>query len=223
MNSEIEDQIERIQSLRVVKIEHFQYSKIAKIPFKVHAFVETMNCRMIDFCESINILLNNNHVVPSLSLIRGLFENISLINIVSQSISNSVKEKKLVENIDEIMTNLTFGTRYDDNNKAINILTQLKKLDRQFNGISNYYDAISEFVHPNWDGVQGSYSIIDEKHRSTRILNVINNNHEIYEGFENCFILCMSIFFDISSEIMNNLPDFAIICEDNISNINKSQ
>jgi len=223
MSNKIEKQLEKIQSLRVVKIEHFQYSKIAKIPFKIHAFVETMNCRMIDFCESINILLNNNHVVPSLSLIRGLFENISLINIISQSVNSSLKQKKLVENFDEIMTNLTFGTRYDDNTKAINILTQLKKLDRRFSCVSNYYDAISEFVHPNWDGVQGSYSMLDKKHSSSKIYNVVNMNHEIYAGFENCFILCMSIYFDITTEIKNNLPDFAMLCENEISSITKSQ
>lgn len=34
------------------KVEHFQYSRIAKIPLKVHSFVEIMNLRMLDFSEA---------------------------------------------------------------------------------------------------------------------------------------------------------------------------
>jgi len=79
-----------IQSLRTEFINHFEYSDKAKIPYKVHLLIESMNCRMIDFCESIDMLILNNHIVPAVSLIRSLFEMTAIINRISSGFDKNI-------------------------------------------------------------------------------------------------------------------------------------
>jgi len=156
--TEIQSKIEEIKKILNNRVDHFQYSRKVKIPFKVHSFIEIMNLRMIDFCEAANILIDSNHIIPSLPLIRSLFENIAVTYRISAAIDNSLKSNILIQNFDDLIMKLSFGTKYDNVLKAISILTNIEKLDKVYNGIKKYYDDLCEFVHPNWNGVEGSYS-----------------------------------------------------------------
>lgn len=158
--------IKQIRNFSNQEISNFQFSRIAKIPFKVHSFVEIMNLRMLDFCEATELLLNSNHVIPALSTLRAVFENIAISNRVSLAVEKSIESNKLQENFDDLISKINFGTRHNDKLPAINILTQIDKLNKQYPNIENIYSALSEFVHPNWDGVQGSYSELHEKYNT---------------------------------------------------------
>lgn len=214
--NEVEERLNSIRNLKTDKVLHFQYSKIAKIPFKVHSFIEIMNIRMIDFCESADLLIKNNHIIPSLSIIRALFENLAIIYRISSSINKSIETNLLDENFDELITKISFGTKYDDDLIAINILTQIDKLDKEYNGIRKFYDSLSEFVHPNCDGVIGSYSELYEEANYTEVLKVTTVENPIYPWIESCFLLSMSIYLDISRGILANLPNFTLLCEQEI-------
>jgi hypothetical protein len=171
---------------------------------------------MIDFCEAIDILIKNNHVVPSLPLIRALFENIAISNRIVSAIENSLLSNKLVENFDDLITIISFGTRYDGEDMSINILTQIDNLDKKYKGIKKSYNSLCEFVHPNWDGVGGSYSELNENDNTTEILKLITTEHLIFEMFESYFLLCMEIHIFLTKYIISNLKDFAVLCEANI-------
>jgi hypothetical protein len=209
-----------IQSLKTDLINHFEYSDRAKIPYKVHLLIESMNCRMIDFCESIDMLIMNNHVVPAVSLIRSLFEMTAIINRISSSIEKSIIQTKLIENFDDLMMKLCFGTRYESNYNATNILSQIEKLDKKHNGVLNFYNDLCEFVHPNSDGVIGSYSELKEKDNKNLIYKAITTEHIIYPWIEKCYHLCMVTYYENVKKIFTDLPEFALICE---AELNKRQ
>ena len=203
-----------IQSLKTDLINHFEYSDRAKIPYKVHLLIESMNCRMIDFCESIDMLIMNNHIVPAVSLIRSLFEMTAIINRISSSIDKSIIQEKLIENFDELMMKLCFGTRRDESKyNATNILSQIEKLDKKYNGVLNFYNDLCEFVHPNSDGVIGSYSELKEKDNKNLIYKAITAEHIIYPWIEKCYHLSMVIYSENVKQIFHDLPKFALICE----------
>ncbi|GHT47369.1 hypothetical protein FACS189440_07660 [Bacteroidia bacterium] len=202
-----------IKKLNVKSVSYGQYSDVAKIPYKVHLLSELMNCRMLDCCESVNLLIKKNHILPSVALIRAAFENIAVLNRVVLSIRKSLESNLLSDNFDELIMKIIFGTRYDEDVKAINILTQLDMLDKGYQGIRKFYDDLCEFVHPNWDGVEGSYSILQEDKGVKDILKVITKDHPIYNWFVACFIACMQIHIDLIAEIRNSLPQFAGVCE----------
>lgn len=211
--TDIQSKIDEIRSLKNDRIDHFQYSRKATIPFKVHSFIETMNLRMSDFCDATNLLIRSDHIIPSLNLIRTLFENVAITHRVCSAMVNSFKVNRLTENFNDLIEKLFLGTRYDEEIQAINILTCIDKLDKEYNGYREYYDALCEFVHPNWDGVGGSYSNLNEQGRVTDIQKIITIEHPLYKWFECCFLLCMTVHLDCYKYVKSNLPLFATLCE----------
>lgn len=216
----MQQKIEQIRNLTNLEIYHFQFSKVAKIPFKVHSFIEIMSLRMLDFCEATDLLLKSNHVVPALSTLRVVFENIAVSNRISMAVEKSVESNNLQENFDDLISKINFGTRYCNESKAINILTQIDKLVKKYPIAENFYDELSEFVHPNWDGVQGSYSDLIENQNKTELRKIISNSHELTNWINTCFEICLRIHLEIHSSLLEKLPEFSKICE---ADINKKQ
>ncbi len=212
----MQQKIEEIRKLTNLEVYHFQFSKTAKIPFKVHSFIEIMNLRMLDFCESTDLLLKRNHVIPALSTLRVIFENVAVSNRISLAVEKSIELNSLQENFDDLISKINFGTRYSDEFPAINILTQIDKLKKRYPITENFYDALSEFVHPNWDGVQGSYSNLIENQNKTELRKIITSSHELMNWINACFDLCLSIHLEIHNILLKRLPQFAKICEADI-------
>jgi len=198
------------------KVEHFQYSMIAKIPLKVHSFIEVMNLRMLDFSEAAQLLLKQDKVVPAIPLIRSLFENVANTNSVIKAVELSLSTNKLTNDFDDLITKIEFGTRYSDDIVSTNILTQIDKLDKQFKGVREFYDTLCEFTHPNWDGVEGSYSELDEVNHCTYIQKVITKEHPMISFFQACFLFIISIFSGSAEWLRNNLQKFSELCEADI-------
>lgn len=96
-------------------------------------------------------------------------------------------------------------------------MTNLEKLDKVYDGIFKIYKDLCEFVHPNWDGVQGSYSELYEKNGYTDILKVITKEHSLFGLFETCFLLCMVVHIECAKSILNNLSQFSVLCETELS------
>jgi hypothetical protein len=219
--TEIQLKILEIKELLTDRVEHFEYSHKAKIPFKVHSFIQIMNLRMSDFCEAIDLLIDSNHIIPSLNLIRTLFENVAVTYRISSAIDKSLKSNKLIEDFDDLITKISLGTKYESDVIAIGIMTNLDKLDKEYKGIRKIYEDLCEFVHPNWDGVQGSYSKLNEIGRYTDIFKVITKEHSVFDFFVTCSLIFMDVFIDCSKSILTNLPSFSILCETEIDKKNE--
>ena len=207
------DNLIKIQSLKVEQVRHFEYSKKAIIPYKVHSLVESLNCRMIDFCESIDLLVKTNHIIPAVSLIRSTYEVTAIIYRISSNVEKSVLDNKLTDNFDDLIMKLNFGTRYSNNYSAINIMTNIEKTDKAHFEFSRFYNELCEFVHPNWDGVLGSYSELNEIERNTLIFKTVTTQNQVYEWIEASFIICMDIYLMEANKLKSNIKEFAKICE----------
>lgn len=177
-----------------------------------------MNLRMLDFCEATAMLLEKNHVIPALSTLRVIFENVAVSNRVSLAVKDTIKSGQLPENFDNLISKINFGTRYNDEYQAISILTQIKKLNKEYPVTEKFYDALSEFVHPNWDGLQGSYSELVESKNKTELRKIITNTHDLMNWIIACFDLCLVLHLEIHNKLLSQLPEFATICETDIKN-----
>lgn len=216
MNDDINNYLEnlkKVQSLKVERVSHFEYSEKAKIPYKVHSLVESLNCRMIDFCESIDSLIKTNHIIPAVSLIRSTFEVTAIIYRISSNVEKSVIDNKLTDNFDDLIMKLNFGTRYSNDYSAINIMTNIEKTDKAHYEFSRFYNELCEFVHPNWDGVLGSYSELNEIERNTLIFKTVTTQNQIYKWIEASFIISMDIYLMEANKLKLNIKNFAKICE----------
>jgi len=186
---EITEKIALLHSLKSSKISHFHYSMKASIPFKAHVFVETMNWRMSDFSESVELLIKHNHITPSVSLIRGIYENNAITYSLISSIKRSIEQQKVDDNIDDSIMSIVFQARYDKGVNFIHITKLIENLELSFKDSKEIYKALCEFVHPNWDGVSGCYSEINEKLFTTDFLKIITTDHSVYQWIESCFFI----------------------------------
>ncbi len=221
-SEQIDKMINELRMNLTKKVDHFHYSRIAKIPLKVHSFIEIMNLRMLDFSEATQLLLKRDKVVPAIPLIRSLFENTAITNTLVKAVESSISNNKLTNDIDDLITKIKFGTRYNDEIVSTNVLTQINKLDKQFNGLRKYYDALCEFTHPNWDGVEGSYSELDEINNCTHIQKITTREHPLTDFFQSSFLFIITIFSGSAIWLRNSLPRFTELCEEDIK-INQKQ
>lgn len=215
-SEKIDKMINELRMHLTDKVEHFHYSRIAKIPLKVQSFIEIMNLRMLDFSEAVQLLLKQDMVVPAIPLIRSLFENVAITNSVIKAVELALSTNKLTNDFDDLITKIKFGTRYSDDIVSTNVLTRIDKLDKQFDGVRKFYDALCEFTHPNWDGVEGSYSELDEVNHCTYIQKVITIEHSMTGFFRACFLFIISIFSGSAEWLRTNLQRFSELCEADI-------
>ncbi len=109
---------------------------------------------------------------------------------------------------------MALGTREKDYPvQATNILTQLKKMDKEWKGLMSIYESISEFVHPNHDGVVGSYSDFDYDNSKA----TIGNQYHITSNVSISALSFVNAQFKIAEHLTNSITgkmkSFAAICE----------
>lgn len=153
-----------------------KYSWRAKHPFKVMSFVNAMTWRMYDMSHAALILMKEDAIIPSLCLIRACWENMVATFELKELVQSCCEQKALPCDIDKTLMRILFSNRYDKDNryvggyhyenfkdyKAKNILTLIQKLEIEYPQTKDFYSTICEFVHPDGDGVSGSYSLLNE-------------------------------------------------------------
>jgi hypothetical protein len=67
--------------------------------------------------------------------------------------------------LNDILMRMFAGSKngWADGPEAINVLTFVKRLDKQMPGFEAAYHSLSEYAHPNWRGVSGLYANIDRE------------------------------------------------------------
>jgi hypothetical protein len=199
------------------EIGFYDQSSKAKIPFRLEVYITALSDRIIDHSEAILILYNQNKIIPAFGIIRSNFESLAVLNRITTSFTNSLEENKLDPELDNLLLSLTLGTREKENSiQAINVLTQLDKMDKQWKGIRFIYDSISEFVHPNCDGVIVSYSEIKTKLKSVQIKCQENSESTTAIAAYKFVPAQLKILHYFIDYITKNLRLFALICEDDI-------
>src|SRR5690625_7890922 len=89
-------------------------------------------------------------------------ETVALVFLLYKKLHQVNEEKKIGE-IDEFLMNSTFGGRTEDSTlTSPNILTAIDHTNKKYDKFRQMYDSLSEFVHPNWFGTLGLYSILDD-------------------------------------------------------------
>ncbi|MGQ1911225.1 hypothetical protein ACT3CE_15745 [Marinifilum sp. RC60d5] len=209
--------LEDLKNNSLDKIDHFALSSIDKLPLKVQLFIEVISKRMIDFSESVIILLEGNHIIPAIPLIRAIIENLAITNKVFVSFDKSISNNQLTNGFDEDITKIILGTRYCEEYKSTNILNYIDKLDKEINGIRKYYDSLCEYTHPNWNGVEGAYLISDNNSNVTEITKVINKEHDLTNYFIGCFLLGVTYFSAKTLYMREHLHSFVSLCEHDLN------
>lgn len=69
-----------------------------------------------------------------------------------------------IKKLDDFLMKAIMGSRDKSTPfEAVNILTAVDKVDKEFDGLRKMYDCLCEYTHPNWSGALGSFGTYDEE------------------------------------------------------------
>ena len=204
-------------------MQNKEYSNLSKLPYKVMTFVNSMNWRMKECGEAALLLLESDYTHPLLMLIRSTMENAAIIISLTDVIDDVIERKNISAEIDKKLMLLLFGNNYrkddpftgidDKLYKAERIGKHVKRAEILYPGFQRYYSYLCEFVHPNYDGVSQSYSVLHIDEDYTTFGPNLKSSHELYDAFTITLVLALSIYLDQTQSIEDNLENFIHLCD----------
>lgn len=142
----------------------------SKLPFKATSIRELLIYRMSDLASSATQHLQNHSVVPGAILTRAAVETVAVLFCLNQAIEQFLESQDL-NRINSFLMSSLVGSRSEDHPvRSINILTLIDKVTKTLPAFRSSYDNLSEYAHPNWSGLLGTYGSIDKA------------NHELHLG-----------------------------------------
>ena len=138
------------------------FSLNSKLPFKATVLRELLLHRFSDYLDAAVELYESNRIAPAYTITRALVETTALMYLLSVKTTEFVETKNVILFDDFLMKGM-FGSKDKKTPvESFNVLTLIDHLDKMFSGMREMYGGLCEFTHPNYSGLTGSYSSIDE-------------------------------------------------------------
>ena len=135
----------------------------SKVPFKLLSYREALIHRFADTFVAAVGAIDSSRPVSAALLTRGSMETLARMKELKDEIVRFLQYAD-TKFLDDFVMNRLFGSRENPNlPSAVNILTSLDKMSDFIPDFRNVYDILSEYCHPNYQGVSGSFSTIDRE------------------------------------------------------------
>jgi hypothetical protein len=118
----------------------------AKIPFKAVCVREVLIHRVSELGEVACDLIESGRIVAAIILVRALMESVALLYWLNKKL-HAVVEAKATGDINDFLDRAMVGTRNAGTPlKAINVLSAIDEVTKEFNEFRLMYDDLSEFL-----------------------------------------------------------------------------
>jgi hypothetical protein len=148
------------------KIKKFNFS----VPFKIISIRDALLHRLVNLGEESVMLHGHKSLIPFLLTVRACLETAALIFSLNRYIEAALDGNSL-----DLLTDQLHRTALGSRNSttdfdSVNILGAIDKLEKSFPGIREHYDNLSEYCHPNFEGVLCSYSDLTDENEHSYLL-----------------------------------------------------
>ena len=144
----------------------------SKAPYLLLCAREALIWRTEELARCACDMLERDDLAAGIMLTRGVTESAAFVWRLNQLLEDRQKysEADLLRRFEQMLLGSKNANNNDDSDfpKAIDIITMIAHLDKQFPGFKDGYDQLSEFVHPNWSGVFGLFSMTDWRTQTTK-------------------------------------------------------
>ncbi len=160
--SQCKELIRELESKLPKRIDAATLSLKSKLPFKAYTLAGVLVHRITDLGNATCQLYDLNKIVPAFIITRSIMETVAMLFWLHKRVK-TVVESKTVGEIDHFLMRALFGSREisDDLPTPYNVLTAIDELVKEISSYRRAYDSLSEFLHPNFSGVHGSYAKLD--------------------------------------------------------------
>jgi hypothetical protein len=139
------------------------YTLKSRIPFKAASVRELLAHRMHDLAKSAVSDLDMHAVVPGATLTRAAVETVAVLYCLNQEMVSFLATQDAARINSFLMSSLTGSRDSDAPARSVNVLTLIDKVAKELPGFRHSYDNLSEYTHPNWSGLLGSYGTVDRE------------------------------------------------------------
>jgi len=135
-----------------------------KAPWRALLLRESVAWRTQDLLEQSHTLYVASGLLGARILLRSAFETLGILVYLNQTMRDVVAGTTDFHAFSETTTRLLLGSRDKSTRyESINILTVLQKANKRYAGLEDWYAALSESAHPNYEGMVLGYSKDDPK------------------------------------------------------------
>jgi hypothetical protein len=139
----------------------------SKAPYLLLCIREALIWRTEELGRCACDALAKDDIAAGILLTRAVFESTALIWRLKAILDD--RHKYTSGDLQDTLERMLLGWKNDPEfPQAFNILTVIDRLDKQFPGVRERYDELSEFAHPNWSGVFGLFSVTDRETYTTQ-------------------------------------------------------
>src|SRR3990172_3126645 len=123
-----------------------------------NTFIQLNLHRFIDLIENSSLQYESGYIPSSIFLSRASMEMAAVFWDVIKQINDFTIDNNF-EKIEELLHNRVFGTRNsNDGSKSQNVLTAIKKVDKNYPKFLEVYEHLSNYCHPNFNSLVELYA-----------------------------------------------------------------
>jgi hypothetical protein len=154
--------------------------------------------------------LGKDDVAAGILLTRAVIESAAFIWRLKDYLED--RHKYCPDDLRDIFEKMLLGWKNDpDFPKSFNILTMVDHMNKQFPGVRDRYDELSEFAHPNWGGVFGLFSATDRETGTTKFGRGLRlTPSDAKETAAAALSGFLELFEQVDDWISNTLPEFIV-------------
>jgi hypothetical protein len=179
----------------------------SKAPYKVLSIREALIWRTEELARGAHQMLKQGDFASAIILTRAVIESTAVMARLAQEVLG--RGKATDAQLDETLMKLLMAWKMPGEGELpapINILTLVDQLDKRIGGgVRRAYDFLSEFAHPNWNGVRGLFSKTDREAHVTYFGRVHDGDERLTGHVLSPLAASLGIFeldYEALSEVM---------------------
>lgn len=135
----------------------------SRIPFSTLSLREVLCHRVAELSSTALNLYETKKKISSYILMRACVETCASIYVLRKKIEVFLKDNDVEAFWSHVRSGLLGSKEEDSKIKAINILTFIDHVDKEYKGFRKMFETLCEFAHPNRRGLLSAYSQYDKK------------------------------------------------------------
>ena len=192
-----------LDQLRTHLIEHLEpvpQTTRARLLRLFEVWQQIYLLRVIDLADVAIEMFSHKRLVPGCTLARSILESVAVHYYLYKKIATHIEQCE-PKPIHELLQIGVFGGREESSpENAIQVLTAIKHLDREFKGFEEEYNLLSEYAHPNLRGGFGSYA-----HQDGSMLETTFGLNPEGLDMGPCGLVGLHLGLLVASEVFNRL------------------
>ncbi len=198
-------------------VDLLMLSPRTKTAVKVQLLREALLWRQEELARNAVDSLERGEVVVPAMLTRAAMETAALLVYIYEAVEKAINGG-ITPQLDEKLYGILTGSKsIPESPGAINVLTLIDRVTRKIPMFRVSYDSLSEATHPNWAGVHGAYSSLDQASMTVSYRRGGSN----FQGKALVALLplagSLDLFISYYGHLGELLPEFVRVCEDAIS------